>query len=91
MQKKELIHEVASSTGVPSKDVQTVTDAIINIIKTTVAKGEDVSLYHFGIFTSKHRPARQGRNPKNGDTMEIAAKTLPIFKVSKSFTDMLNM
>ena len=58
---------------------RTITDAL--------ARGESVSIAGFGAFTVKNRPARRGRNPRTGETIEIAAATVPSFKAGKTLRD----
>ena len=51
---------------------------------------EPVALLGFGTFSCKHRDARQGRNPANGETIDIAASNTPVFKAAKVFKDKVN-
>lgn len=55
-----------------------------------MAAGEEVQLIGFGTFAAKERPARIGRNPQTGGTLEIKASRTPVFKAGKPFKDALN-
>ena len=55
--------------------------------KTTLAKGDSVQLIGFGSFSVKERAAREGRNPRTGETVKIAAAKVPAFKAGKALKD----
>jgi DNA-binding protein HU-beta len=61
--------------------------AAIDIIVTSVAGGDKVTLVGFGSFEKRERKAREGRNPKTGESMTIAATTVPAFSAGKSFKE----
>ncbi len=87
MNKKELVGAVAAKAGVSKKDAEAVISATFDEIVAAVAKGETVQLIGFGTFESRQRSAKEGRNPKTGETLEIAATTVPAFKAGKAFKD----
>ncbi len=60
---------------------------VFDSIKDALAKGEKVSLVGFGSFSVKERKAREGRNPRTGKPLKIAAKTVPVFKAGKALKD----
>ena len=64
-------------------------DNVIVALKE-MKKGEKVQLVGFGTFEVSERPAREGRNPRTGETMTIAATKTPKFKVGKALKDMVN-
>ena len=59
-------------------------------IEEALVKGDKVQLIGFGTFEAKQREAREGRNPRTGETIQIAASTVPVFKASKSLKDTVN-
>ena len=90
MNKTELINKVAAENKLTQKLTAAAVDTILSTIIDTVAAGEPVSLPGFGTFSVKHREARQGHNPATGETMEIAAKDVPVFKAAKALKEKVN-
>lgn len=90
MTKKEFIEKVAESSQQPRTNVMAVTDAVFTVIAELVCNDDTVNIPGFGIFASKMRPARQGRNPVTGESLEIPAKRVAVFKPAKAFKDALN-
>lgn len=78
--------ELAAKVGVDDKALKAVFDAI----KDEVIAGNKVDIVGFGSFLSADRAARTARNPKTGETVQVAAKKAVKFKVSKTFKDALN-
>ncbi len=90
MSKSDLIKTVAEKNELPQKTAAAAVDSILNAIMDSVAAGEPVTLLGFGTFSRKHRDARQGRNPATGESMEIAASDMPVFKAGKAFKEKVN-
>ena len=90
MVKADLINAITESTGLLKKDVATVVDATLQTLTDALAKGEDVTLNNFGVFSVKARNARPGRNPKTGVPCEIPAAKVPVFKAGKGLKDAVN-
>ena len=65
-------------------------DAMIEVIKKALKKGDTVTLVGFGTFSVRKRAARQGRNPQTGDTIKIKASKNPAFKAGKALKDAVN-
>ena len=86
MNKGELINAVAAK-GLTKKDAGIAVDAIFDAICDAMAKGDNVSLIGFGTFGVKERAAREGRNPRTGEVMKIAASKVPTFKAGKGLKD----
>lgn len=81
MTKNELAHKVTDLLGASSKDmVKIVIDRVFECIYTTVESGEKVNAGAF-IFKKKERPARKGRNPKTGETIDIPASASIVCRV----------
>jgi nucleoid DNA-binding protein len=88
--KNQLIDAVANTSGHTKKDLEGVIDAVLEHISEALGKGEKVDLRGFGSFVSKEKKARQGRNPKTGETIEIAARKAVGFKPSKELATRVN-
>lgn len=87
MNKTELITATAESAGISKKDTERVLNAAIDSICAALVAGERVQLSGFGIFETKNREARIGRNPHTKESIEIPATRVPTFKASKSLKD----
>ncbi len=90
MNKAELIESVASSTNLSKADATRAVDAVIDNITSALKKGQQVSVVGFGTFSVKHRAARSGRNPRTGESIDIAASNVPGFKAGKALKDAVN-
>ena len=90
MNKTELIAAIAQNAGVSKKDAERVLNATVDTITASLVKGDKVALSGFGIFETKKREARTGRNPHTKETIKIAASTVPVFKASKALKDTVN-
>ena len=86
MVKADLVAKVAE-IGVTKKQAAEVVDCVLDCIKGALVDGDKVSLIGFGTFGIKERAAREGRNPRTGDTINIAAKNVPVFKAGKALKD----
>ena len=89
MNKTELIAQVAEKTGLSKKDTESIINAAVDTIATTMAQGDKVQLSGFGIFEVKDRQARVGRNPKTKEAIEIPASRQPVFNPSKALKDIV--
>ena len=93
MNKTEMAKKLASKVDISQAKASEVVDAIFDttpgkgIIAVELDAGREVSVAGFGKFDTKFRSARQGRNPATGATIQIAAKTYPVFKASKGLKD----
>ena len=79
MTKSEFVDKVASNSGLSKKDAGNAVDAVLKSIEDALKGGEDVTFTGFGKFSVAKRGAREGRNPRTGETMTIAASTVPRF------------
>ena len=79
MTKSEFVDRVAATSGLSKKDAGTAVDAVIGEIESALREGEEVSFTGFGKFHVAERGAREGRNPRTGETMTIAASKVPRF------------
>jgi DNA-binding protein HU-beta len=79
MTKSDFVDRVAAESGLSKKDAGTAVDAVIRSIETALSNGDEVSFTGFGKFHVADRGAREGRNPRTGETMTIAASRVPRF------------
>ncbi len=79
MTKSEFIDKVADESGLSKKDAGSAVDAVITHDREVAQGGEEVSFTGFGKFHVAERGAREGRNPRTGETMQIAASKVPRF------------
>jgi DNA-binding protein HU-beta len=87
MNKGELVDAIAEKADMTKKDVDAVLSAALDTIVEAVTKGDKVTLVGFGSFEKRERKEREGRNPKTGETMTIAATTVPAFSAGKAFKE----
>ena len=80
MTKRELVVKVAEDTDVKQIDVKKVVQRLLDLMVDALSKGQTIELRNFGIFKTKARKARIGRNPKTGTTVEVPAKRAVVFK-----------
>ena len=91
MIKSELIQRVATANPhLFHRDVERIINIVLDEITGALARGDRVELRGFGAFTVKHRAARQGRNPRTGDTVFVEDKYVPFFKTGKELRERLN-
>jgi DNA-binding protein HU-beta len=79
MSKQEFVDQVASDTGLSKKDAGAAVDSVLGTIESTLRSGGEVAFTGFGKFHVAQRGAREGRNPRTGETMHIAATKVPRF------------
>ena len=87
MNKTELIASVAEKCGITKKDAERVINATLDSVTASLVAGDKVQLSGFGIFETKQREARIGRNPRTKETIQIPASRQPVFKASKALKD----
>jgi integration host factor subunit beta len=91
MIKSELIQLIAQQNPhLYHRDVERIINTIFDEIIVALARGDRVELRGFGAFSVKSRNARQGRNPRTGDSVAVDAKRIPFFKTGKELRDRLN-
>ena len=90
MNKTELVAAMAEKTELSKKDTEKALKAFTDFVAEELKKGEKVQLVGFGTFEVAEREAREGRNPRTGETMTIAASKSPKFKAGKALKDSLN-
>ena len=90
MNKTELVNVVAAETNLAKKDVDAAVTATLKAIADAMKEGDKVALIGFGTFEVKATAAREGRNPKTGETIAIPAAKKPSFSASKVLKDQVN-
>jgi len=90
MNKTDLIKAVASKTALTQETVSKTLDGILSEVTGSLKNGDAVTLPGFGTFKVSSRAARQGRNPRTGETIQIKASKLPSFSAGKTLKDTLN-
>ena len=88
MNKTELVAAIAKKTELSKKDVEKALKAFT--VAEELKKGEKIQLVGFGTFEVSERAAREGRNPRSGEVMHIAASKAPKFKAGKALKDIVN-
>ncbi len=90
MNKTELVSAIAEKTELSKKDAEKALKAFTDVVSEELKKGEKIQLVGFGTFEVAERAAREGRNPKTGEAMKIAASKAPKFKAGKALKDSVN-
>ena len=90
MNKAEFISAIVDASGASKADATAHVEATVSVITNTLKNGQEVAIAGFGTFKSKRREARQGRNPRTGESIQIQASNVPSFKAGKALKDALN-
>ncbi|MBY6189673.1 integration host factor subunit beta [Microbulbifer agarilyticus] len=91
MTKSELIEKIALRLDqLPVKDVELAVKVMLDTMSSVLAEGERIEIRGFGSFSLHYRAPRTGRNPKTGDSVELAGKYVPHFKPGKELRDRVN-
>ncbi len=90
MNKTELVAAVAEKSGLGRKEAEAAIKAFAEVVTDELKDGGKVQLMGFGTFEVTERAAREGRNPRTGETMPIAASKSPKFKAGKALRDAVN-
>jgi DNA-binding protein HU-beta len=88
--KVEIIDAIAEGTGMSKRDAATAYDSFLKAVTDSLRKGERVNVSGLGSFTVSERGARQGRNPKTGESISIPASRAVKFKAGKELKETLN-
>ncbi len=90
MNKSDLIEQIAQAAEISKSAAERAVDAMIGAVKSSLKKGEMVTLVGFGTFYVNQRQARSGRNPRTGEALKIAAAKAPKFRAGKALKDAIN-
>ena len=80
----DAVHQVLGGTKVQAEQA---VDAVVNSIVNTLKSGEEVSIAGIGIFSVKQRAAREARNPRTGEAIQVPAMKVPKFRAAKALKD----
>lgn len=87
MNKTELVDFIANKTGLTKKDATSAVNALVEAVVSSVKAKKPVTLTNFGTFVAVDRKASTKRNPRTGETVKVAAKTVPRFRPGKAFKE----
>lgn len=87
MNKSELVAMMAEKANLSKKDAEKALNAFVESVQETVKTGDKISLVGFGTFELRKRESREGKNPRTGEKLTIAACSVPAFKAGKAFKD----
>jgi DNA-binding protein HU-beta len=90
MKKSDLVDLVAQTRNLPRPQVEVTIDSFLEGIADGLSRGERIDFRGFGAFAVRESAARSGRNPRTGETIQIAARKTPTFKVGKELRDRVN-
>ena len=90
MNKTELVAAVAEQAGLSKKDAEAAVKAFTDVVAEALKAGDKIQLVGFGTFEVSERAAREGRNPRTGETMTIEASKTPKFKAGKALKELVN-
>jgi DNA-binding protein HU-beta len=90
MNKSELVDAVAESADISKAAAARAVDGLVDAVTDALKNGDQVTLVGFGTFMVRERAARSGRNPRTGETIEIGASQMPVFKAGKALKDAVN-
>ncbi len=90
MNKQDLISQIADQADISKQKAGVALDATLEAIRNSLKNGDDVRLIGFGTFSVANRAATEGRNPRTGEKIQIAASKQPKFKPGKDLKEAVN-
>ncbi|MGL4452136.1 MAG: HU family DNA-binding protein [Sarcina sp.] len=90
MNKAELIASMAEKSNLTKKDAEMALKSFIESVQEALESGDKVQLVGFGTFETRERAAREGRNPRTKEVIQIPASKAPVFKAGKEFKERVN-
>ena len=90
MNKSDLVEALASEVKIPSHEASSVLTKILDAMTDALCRGESIEIRGFGSFVVKHYDGYECRHPKSGETIQVKAKKLPLFKVGKELREKVN-
>ena len=90
MTKSELVEAIAAETKMTQNSAEAVANCIFESMTDAIVRGEGIEVRGFGSFAVRDYKPYSGRNPKTGETVHVAAKRLPFFKVGKELKELIN-
>ena len=90
MNKSDVIDHIAEQADLSKASAGRALEAVLDAVRMSLQKGEEVAIVGFGTFSVTEREARTGRNPRTGEALEIAAAKVPKFRPGKGLRDAVN-
>jgi len=90
MNKGDLINKVAEDANLTKAQAIEAVNSVLDSVKDALKDGDKAAILGFGTFSVQHKPARDGRNPRTGETMKIKAKNVVKFKPGKELASCVN-
>lgn len=90
MTKTQLVEAIAAKSGLTKADSSRALEAFMDVVGETLKKGDKIALTGFGSFGVSRREAREGRNPKTGLPVKIAARNSVSFKAGSKLKEIVN-
>lgn len=90
MRKSDIAARVVDRTGMSRADAAGAVDAVFEAVAEALARREQVRIAGFGLFTTRSRAARAGRNPRTGEPVAVAASTAPTFRPARALREAVN-
>ena len=90
MNNADLADKIAAANGLTKADAKKLVDGVLGAIADAAAAGDEIALNGFGKFKVQAKPAREGRNPSTGATIQIAASKKLSFTAAKALKDKIN-
>ncbi len=90
LNKNDIVEKVCNDLGFPRNQSIEITESLLELIKSTLASGEDVLVSGFGKFCVQHKKERKGRNPATGETLMLKPRKIVAFKCSGKLKSMIN-
>jgi DNA-binding protein HU-beta len=90
MNKSELINFMSELTGNSKVDAEKALNWVVDSMIAAITRKNSINLVGFGSFHIQERKAREGRNPKTGQSMHIPAYNQPVFRAGKKMKDACN-
>lgn len=90
MNKAEFVQRLSARTGFTPTFTREFVNDVLEELRTAVTEGESVTFERFGTFEPKQRAPRKGRNPRENVAVPVPAKTIPAFRPSPVFKDLVN-
>ena len=87
MTKRDLIEKLTGQNGLSQREAEQIVSAVFDAMTEALASGDRVEIRGFGSFLVRERKAREGRNPRTGEPVQIQAKRVPFFKPRKELKE----
>jgi integration host factor subunit beta len=88
--KSELIERISEKLKLPNGKAEQIVNCVFDSMVKALQEGEGIEIRGFGSFTVREYKAYEGRNPRTGETVHVAPKRLPFFKVGKDLRERVN-